>query len=208
MGGFDPLYSIPVAATSPAGTFTSTFKAEIGPHTTAGTHTQQLFAAFTEVIVNLTAIKTLASNFATATSGGSVSTSSLNTMKTSVDQLVTNLNDMDKLMKTFLTFLSTPADYGNVGLQGFYGFLILFSFFALLGALLTACCNKYSCRHLMYFSCIFIFIGTLITFLIAFLFSIMVPIFTWSCSYLNTTLDSDTSFKSNHGLIQQISNHS
>ena len=44
----------------------------------------------------------------------------------------------------------------------------------LLGALLTACCNKYGCRHLMYFSCLFLFLGALIGFFIAVIFSIIV----------------------------------
>jgi hypothetical protein len=199
-GTFDPSYTSPIIG-SGGSALTSTFKADLGPHTTTGTLTQKLYASFTEVITNLTAIKTMASNFGSA---AGVSTASLNSMKTTVDDLVTNLKDMDKLMKTFLGFLSAPGDYGSVGLQGFYGFLILFSFFTLLGALLTVCCNKYGCRHLMYFSCIFLFIGTLLTFFIAFFFSILVPLFTWTCSYLNFTLDSDPNFKSSYIIIQPI----
>ena len=135
----------------------------------------------------MTAIKLAAATFG---SDAGVSSAALTSMKTTVDDLVTNINDMDGLMKNFLSLFSTPKSYGNVGLQGFYGFLILFSFFALIGVLLTVCCNKYGCRHLMYFSCVFIFIATLLTFIIAALFSIIVPLFTWTCSYLNYSMES------------------
>lgn len=157
------------------------------------------------MILNMTLIKEFAFNFGNA---AGVNSGSLASMKTTVNDLITNINDMDKNMKTFLGFLSTPKSYGNVGLQGFYGFMILFSTFALIGALLTVCCNKYGCRHLMYFSCMFIFLATLITFFIAFLFSILFPIFTWMCSYLDYSLLSEVNFKCNNDIIQLILNPS
>lgn len=148
----------------------------------------------------MTTIKLLASNFGTA----SVNTATLTTMKTTVDDLVKSINDMEKNMKIFLNFLSLPKSYGNIGLQGFYGFMMLFSTLALIGALLTVCCNKYGCRHLMYFSCIFIFLATLLTFFIAFLFSILFPVFTWMCSYLDYSLLNETNFKSNFDSLLNV----
>ena len=84
-----------------------------------------------------------------------------------------------------------------MGLQAFYGVFIGFGFFALLGALLTACCDKYGCRYLMYFSCVFLFIVGLIGFLIATIISLIIPATTWGCSFLDVTLASDAGFTAN-----------
>lgn len=118
-------------------------------------------------------------------------------MKTTIDNLIADVKNMDDGLGGFLSLLSYPKNFGNIGMQGFYGFLIAFSFFAILGALLTACCDKPGCRHLMYFSCIFLFIGGFIAFWIAVIFSIFVPIFTWTCSFLDVTIGSDAGFRSN-----------
>ena len=94
------------------------------------------------------------------------------------------------------------GDNGNMGLQAFYGVFIGFGFFALLGTLLTVCCDKYGCRYLMYFSCIFLFIVGLIGFLISSILSFVVPVTTWGCSYLDVTLGSESGFTSNYPFIQ------
>lgn len=82
-----------------------------------------------------------------------------------------------------------------MGIQVFFGVVIGFSCLALLGALLTVCCDKYGCRHLMYFSCLFLFIGALVGFFISTLFSVLVPFFTWTCSYLDYTILSSANFQ-------------
>jgi len=130
-------------------------------------------------------IKILASNFASSTN---VNTASLASMKTTIDDLIKNINDVDKTLKSIFDFISSGNDVIDVSFKGFYGFMIFFSVFALIGTILTVCCNKYGCRHLMYFSCIFIFLATLVTFLLAFIFSVLFPVFTWTCSYLNYSL--------------------
>jgi len=102
---------------------------------------------------------------------------------------------MDTSLGNYLDFVNMPSDYGTMGMQIFYGIMIAFSFFALIGALLTACCNKYGCRHLMYFSCIFLFLIGLIGFLVSVLFSILVPILTWTCSYMDIAMADQTGFQ-------------
>jgi hypothetical protein len=104
---------------------------------------------------------------------------------------------MDSKFGDYLNFLKTPGTYGNMGMQGIYGFFIAFSFFSLLGVLLMACCDKPGCRHLMYFTCIFLFIGAFIAFFIAIIFSILVPLFTWTCSYIDVAVSSSGGFSSN-----------
>jgi hypothetical protein len=91
-----------------------------------------------------------------------------------------------------------------MALQIFYGVFIGFSTLALLGALLTVCCDKYGCRHLIYFSCIILFIVGLIGSLLATFFSIFLPGLTWGCSFIDTALATTTGFTSKTIIIQLI----
>ena len=96
------------------------------------------------------------------------------------------------------------GDNGNMALQAFYGVFIGFSFFALLGALLTACCDKYGCRHLMYFSCLFLFLVGFLGFFISFILSIIIPPATWGCSWFDVAVTNAAGFQGIHALIQLI----
>lgn len=123
-------------------------------------------------------------------------------MTTQVSNLVNDIDGMDSSFGSMIGLLSMPGSFGDMGMQGFYGFLIAFSFFALLGALLTACCNKPGCRYLMYFACIFLFLGGLLSLLLSVLFSFLVPTFTWTCAYLDTTLADSAGFTGTSSSIQ------
>lgn len=136
--------------------------------------------------------KTSANIFSTQT--GTIS-SQISTIRTTIDNLESDVKSMDKSFGNFLSVLSAPGAYGNMGMQGFYGFMIAFSFFALIGVLLTVCCDKPGCRHMMYCSCIFLFIGAFLAFMVAILFSFLVPFFTWTCDYLNVALSSKVGFE-------------
>lgn len=109
------------------------------------------------------------------------------------DQLVTADDSLGSTLKP----ATNVRTYGTMGVQVFYGVVILFSFFAILGALLTACCDKYGCRHLMYFSCIFLFIIALFGFFISIILSIFVPLTTWACDFLDTTFKDQAGFSAN-----------
>lgn len=197
-------YSTPIDASGAPGTLNSAFIDVLGSFDTSGL----LFNVYNSITVVTTVMKQIKANaltFSNAVTGNTVSTTSINDMKTTVTNLASDVNSMDSNLGTMLGFLSMPTTYGNMAMQGFYGFLIAFSFFALIGVLLTACCSKPGCRHLMYFSCMFLFIGALIGFFIASLFSIMVPLFTWTCSYIDYILASQTNFNSNYYMIKPIS---
>jgi hypothetical protein len=122
--------------------------------------------------------------------------SQITPMQNTINNLISDVTKMDDNLGNFLSILKAPSSYGNVGMQGFYGFLIAFSFFSLLGALLMACCDKTGCRHLMYLSCIFLFLGALFAFIVAVIFSLMVPFFTWTCAYLDVAVSSSAGFSS------------
>ena len=140
----------------------------------------------------ITDSRSQASSFSSTYTSVSAQVSSI---QSSITSIVNSITDVDKQLGTSLTSMDTAGDNGNIGLQAFYGVFIAFSFFALLGVLLTACCDKYGCRHLMYFSCFFLFIAGLVGFLVVTVLSIALPVVTWGCSYLDTTLASETGFK-------------
>lgn len=186
-------YKTPISDTSPAtGTLASTFANTFGAYDLADTLMKGAYFAISTVKVLIDNIRTKAGSFNTnfaAISGGA-----LGTMSTTVGSLVTDIDGMDSSFGTIVGLFSMPSSFGDMGMQAFYGFLIGFSFFALLGALLTACCNKPGCRYLMYFACIFLFLGGFLSLFISIIFSLLVPTFTWTCSYLDVTMADSIGF--------------
>jgi tetrahydromethanopterin S-methyltransferase subunit B len=122
-------------------------------------------------------------------------------IQTTLNGIISSITSADNNLGTYLSYFNSPGQYGSMGMQVFYGVLIGFSCLALLGALLTVCCDKYGCRYLMYFSCLILFIGALVGFVVSTLFSILVPAFTWTCSYLDNTLQSSANFQTNLGTL-------
>jgi len=109
------------------------------------------------------------------------------------------MKKFDDTLSNMLSFMVTPSSYGSMAVQTFYGVMIGFSSLTLLGVILTVCCGKFGCRNLMYFSCIFLFIAALIGFIIAIALSIFVPVFGWTCSYLDATFKDSINFNANMG---------
>jgi tetrahydromethanopterin S-methyltransferase subunit B len=194
-----PINQGALTATATTGTLASSFISTLGTYGTADSLVSKLYLSVYTTRLIMEGIKNNSNSFSTATGtiGGQIST-----MQTTINSLVTDISNMDSSLGSFLGFFSYPGSYGNMGMQAFYGVLIGFSFLALIGALLTVCCDKPGCRHLMYFACIFLFIGALIGFMISVLFSIFVPLFTWTCSYLSVGLASSAGFSSKYAIIQ------
>lgn len=195
-------YNTPINSAAPGGTLTSTFVNKLGKWDNSGSLVYKLYTSVVYARAMMKGIKDSAVSF---DSQIATINSQISPMQTTINDLITNVRDMDNGLGTYLSYLKYPGSFGNIGMQGFYGFLIAFSFFSLLGTLLTVCCDKPGCRHLMYFSCIFLFIGAYIAFIVAVLFSVFVPIFTWTCQYLNFTVQSSANFQSTPLFIQQTS---
>lgn len=86
---------------------------------------------------------------------------------------------------------------GTLIFQAFYGASLGFAIFSLIGVVLMTFCDKYKCRYLMYFSCIFMFLIGIIGFLIAAIFSLIIPIYYWGCEWTSTTVGSQVGFNGN-----------
>jgi hypothetical protein len=93
---------------------------------------------------------------------------------------------------------------GTLVLQVFYGASLGLAVFSLIGVVLMTFCDKYKCRYLMYFACVFMFFIGIIGFLIATIFSIIIPFYYWGCEWTSTTIGSQAGFDSNYNIIQAM----
>ena len=116
-------------------------------------------------------------------------------MNLTIQGLINDVNNMDLILGRILSLLNIPNVYGRVIMQTFYGVLIGFSVVGCIGLVLTAIFRRIGSRHLMYFSCGGLFLAGWIAFTIAVVFSFVVPIFTWTCYYLDVAVSSSTGFK-------------
>lgn len=79
-------------------------------------------------------------------------------------------------------------------MQVFYGASLGLALLSLIGVVLMTFCDKYKCRYLMYFSCMFMFFIALIGFLLAIIFSLIIPMYYWGCEWISTTVGSQAGF--------------
>jgi hypothetical protein len=187
------VYNTPINAGTTTGTLTSSFSGILGKWDSANTLMYKLYYSIEYVRLMMQGIKTSANTF----SGQIVNiTSQITPMQANITSLISSINSMDSGLSSFLAIISLGSSFGSIGLQAFYGFLIVFSSFSLLGVIVMCCCDKPGCRNLMYFSCMFLFIGAFAAFMIAILFSVLVPVFTWTCDYLSVAFASNAGFTS------------
>eukprot|EP00178_Gracilaria_changii_P006847 TRINITY_DN22220_c0_g1_i1.p1 TRINITY_DN22220_c0_g1~~TRINITY_DN22220_c0_g1_i1.p1 ORF type:complete len:294 (-),score=9.45 TRINITY_DN22220_c0_g1_i1:1071-1952(-) len=180
-------YNTPIESSPTSSTLDSTFIAVLGDYSNSSTLVGGLYTIVQGIATTITNIRSNASSY--STSFASISTQ-LTNIQNSVTSIADSIKSVDSSLESSLKIGQTAGDNANMGLQAFYGVFIGFGFFALLGALLTACCDKYGCRYLMYFSCVFLFIAALIGFLVSTFLSVAVPATTWGCSFLDVTIAS------------------
>ena len=89
---------------------------------------------------------------------------------------------------SFLGQILTIEDIIMVIIEVCYGLLIAFSFLSLLGVFLIVCCERYGCRYLTYVSCVFITFPTIFGLLVATVLSLLLPVMTWGCTFLDVTM--------------------
>jgi hypothetical protein len=103
------------------------------------------------------------------------------------------------------TFLSTHDSINSIMnmvtlvVTAIFGVFIGLGVLSILGTVLMTFCDKYSCRYLVYFVCVILFILGIISFLLAFIFSIITPILYLGCDFINVSVSSSTAFNANLG---------
>lgn len=112
------------------------------------------------------------------------------------------LNDLNTSVDNALGALDSPKSVGTMAIQIFYAVALGLSILALVGVVLMTFCDKFKCRYLMYFACVILFFFGLIGFLIAIIFSLIVPVMYWGCDWIGVTIGSAAGFNTNlQGLI-------
>lgn len=167
------------------------FKSVLGDYTQSSTLVGGLYTVVGRIKTFIADTRSSASSFSGAF--GSVN-GQIGTIQANINTIADSVTKLDNNLNSPLKPLKAAGTNGNMGLQAFYGVLIGFSFFTFLGSLLTVCCDKYKCRYLMYFSCIFLFLTGLLSFLLSSMFSMFIPPMTWGCSYLDVALKDKAGF--------------
>ena len=75
-----------------------------------------------------------------------------------------------------------------------FGVIIGFSVLGIVGALITTFCNKFKCRYLIYFTCLFLFLIGIVLFLLSTLFAVITPILFYTCEFLTYSTESADNF--------------
>lgn len=196
-------YATPLNAAVTSGTTPSMFPTILGTTASGGSGiVGTLYGAVSQVKSVLSGIATNAGSFSnnSASFSGAISGAQSN-----LDNFVSIIQSGDSTIGSALKLTKTPSTLMTMGIQVFYGVIIGFCVLTLLGVLLMTFCDKYRCRHLMYFSCIFLFLIGMIGFLISGLFSVFVPVLYLGCDFLTTSFSSSANFQSKFLLIQPIS---
>jgi hypothetical protein len=154
-----------------------------------------LYSALSDTSTTLNAIKTGADGFA---GGIGPFQSQIGTITDSLGKVKNQIKDLDSSLSSSLELMDTPKSMGTMVISIIYGVMLGLSVLALLGVVLMTFCDKYKCRYLMYFSCVILFFLGILGFLLAIIFSIIVPVLYFLCGWLDVTLQS-TTFSANTG---------
>jgi hypothetical protein len=144
-----------------------------------------LYSSLSNTTTLLNSIQTGASGFSSGISNFQSSTANINSDLTKVKNQIT---DFDSSLSSTLSLIDTPKKMGTMVISIVYGVMLGLSVLALLGVVLMTFCDKYKCRYLMYFSCVILFFLGILGFLIAMIFSIIVPVLYLLCGWLDVTV--------------------
>lgn len=136
------------------------------------------YKTISDTHTTLSGISTSTTSF---NSGAAGFTSAVGTMTNDLGKVQIQVNDLDASLKKGLELMDTPKSIGSLVINLIYGIALGVSVLALLGVVLMTFCDKYKCRYLMYFSCVVLFFLGLVGFLIAVVFSILVPVVFFLC---------------------------
>jgi hypothetical protein len=128
------------------------------------------------------------------------------TIGTTITSALTPLDSLKDLMAGLDSSFSSVNDAVSpimnivtLAVTAIFGVFIGLGVLSILGTVLMTFCDKYSCRYLVYFVCVILFILGIISFLLAFIFSIITPILYLGCDFINVSVSSPTAFNTNLG---------
>lgn len=185
------IYTNPTA--SGGGSVTSSFSQVLGTANASSTLTGILFTIVDQLSTVISAMNTAITSLSSAS--GTITTG-IQSASDSIGGYADLIAGVDiGLTGTFAT-VSPYLEYLRYAFLGYYGAVIGLSVLALLGAIIMACFDKPGCRHLMYVSCVVMFLICIVGFLLSFLLSVIIPILYMGCSVVSPALDSSATFLS------------
>ena len=115
--------------------------------------------------------------------GNSISTfqGAVSGVQGTVDDFATLLEDIDSMFYHYYTFGKPYFSIVTTVMTAFFGVVVGLSILGILGAIMMTFCDKYKCRYLIYFSCTLLTIIGIVCFLLATVFSALVPAFYFTC---------------------------
>lgn len=119
--------------------------------------------------------------------------------KSSMQSMVDQINGYDSMINSTDDSISSIMKIITLAVTAIFGVFIGFGILSIIGTLFMACCDKYSCRYLVYFVCVILFILGLFCFLLSTLFSILTPVIYFGCDFLTVSISSQDNFSSNLG---------
>lgn len=184
-------YNQPLLTTST--TYPSGFGAVLGTASNSSTLTGILF----QIVDGLgTAMTAVDSALTTLNNAKPTISQSLSDTTNTVSNYSKMISDIDVMLGATFSMVEPLIPNIKLAFLGFYGAVLGLSVLALIGVTVMACFSKPGCRYLMYFSCVFITLITILGSLLSFILSILVPILFLSCSVINSGIDTMTNFNS------------
>ena len=104
--------------------------------------------------------------------------------------MISSLSTVDDSMTSIFITVNDLSGTITIVVTALFGVIIFFSILGITGALIMTFCNKFKCRYLVYFACVFLFIMGLIFFLLAVLFGALTPALYYGCTFLQTSTSS------------------
>jgi len=174
---------------------TSTFPSVFGSFNTSGL-LYSFYSGIASLKNNLTTISSNADAYMINSTDISAAITTANNI---ITPLISSLTNFDQQTGNFMNSFSY-TQYGTMGVQIYYSLVIGLTVLSLLGAVIMTFCEKYRCRYLIYFTCFFIVLIALIGFFISIVLSIILPVTSWTCDYLEVALASQAGFDCNFRL--------
>ncbi len=123
--------------------------------------------------------------------------------------LVDMFSGVDSSIGSFNDTITPIMNIVTIVVTAIFGVFIGLGVLSILGAILMTCCDKYSCRYLVYFVCVILTLLGIVCFILAILFSVITPVLYLGCDFLTVSISSSSGFNTNLGakLGAQISSY-
>ena len=164
---------------------TSTFVGILGIYNGSSTLVGALYSAITQPRRLLNTIKESARIY---NDNVPIINDQIPTIQAEVDGLRDSVGNFDDNIGTFLGTFDEPKEDTTLALYIFYGCLLFLCLSSIVVVIVMFCCRKSTLRYLLYSVCAVLTLACLVSFVAVIVLSVAVPIFTWTCDYLEVTL--------------------